>query len=304
MAGLIQTDSPPMQVTTEINGQSMNSQMEAVQFELTVERTMASAVETNLGVDCFSCEKGLLIEQVKEGLISKWNKENPCWVVKAGDCICAINDVIGHGSAMMDEVVTADTLKIGIYRKALGDSNHGCSQMFGTPNCLSVPADTGDDPTALWMRLPTAVSSVPVNGSLPLTTEVLAIFTASFEEDKSMATKPRYVPDVKKQKWKLKNVSLETMKDPMFKVGSSQTLTMSTTATNPVRKDSFPDSMRLGSGIPDEAVEMEVKAPIKSMVSPDPASNMCIAMSTMTTISFKSTGTVTTMSTRSRKHCT
>lgn len=271
MAGLIHTEALPTHVTTDTDAQTPSEiQTEAVPLVITVERSMASAVDANLGLDCSSGENGLLITHVKEGLISKWNKENPCLAVKAGDCICAVNHVTGHGSAMVDEIVAADILKIEISRKASGDANHG------TRNFPNDPAIAGDDPFAFLLRFVRAVSTVPAHGSLPLTTEVLAIFTALSEKGESMVTKPRYVPDMRKPKWKLKNAPIKTTRGPVCELGLSPTLTISTTATNPVWKDCSSDSMSLGSGVFHELVEMEAEALMKTMVAPGSLHGHCI----------------------------
>lgn len=276
MAGFIQTESLPTHVTTDTDAQTPSKiQTEAVPFVITVERSMASAVDANLGLDCSSGENGLLITHVKEGLISKWNKENPCLAVKAGDCICAVNHVTGHGSAMVDEIVAADILKMEISRKASGDVNHGSSHMFGTCNFPDASASACDDPLAYWLRLARAVSTVRADGSWPLTTEMLTIFNALSEKGESIVAKPRYVPDMRKPKWKLKNAPIKTTRGPVCELGLSPTLTISTTATNPVWKDCSSDSMSLGSGVPHELVEMEAEALMKTMVTPGSSHGHC-----------------------------
>merc|ERR1712194_766202 len=74
--------------------------------------------EDDLGIEAVSCEDGVHIEMVTEGILSKWNAENPLSAVKAGDHIIAVNDARGNCDALVADMMTAGSLKMLISRKA------------------------------------------------------------------------------------------------------------------------------------------------------------------------------------------
>merc|ERR1719373_52129 len=69
-----------------------------------------------LDVDWADMQK-LRITKVKDGLISKWNANNPAKAILIGDCIVEINGSRGDSKALLDAVKEANgTIKMNIIR--------------------------------------------------------------------------------------------------------------------------------------------------------------------------------------------
>merc|ERR1712008_451420 len=60
--------------------------------------------ETPLGIDVDAADNKLMIEKITEGLIPKWNTENPNRAIQAGDRIAKVNETKGCPLAMVAEI--------------------------------------------------------------------------------------------------------------------------------------------------------------------------------------------------------
>merc|ERR1712176_1655932 len=58
----------------------------------------------------------LKIKKVKDGLISRWNSNNPQKRIQAGDVILAVNDENTDSEALYTMIATSDTLRLLIQR--------------------------------------------------------------------------------------------------------------------------------------------------------------------------------------------
>lgn len=158
-------------------------------FGIVLERGVESAIEDNLGIDVrfTKCNKGLLILNVKRGLMCKWNEENPEYVAEVGDIIIDANGVGGCASKIMNEIISASILRLTVSAE--------CAEVTGSE--LSDEDEEEGQGNA-------------VDGITPLTTEALAAWDRSPQGRKYpfLLKAPQWEPEVK-HKQKLKNQCLD-----------------------------------------------------------------------------------------------
>merc|ERR1712194_231601 len=103
---------------SDVHSQTSRSQSMQKSQECEFSIALQKGPEDDLGIKASSCEDGVHIDIVTEGILSKWNAENPHTAVKAGDRIIAVNDARGDCDALMADIMTAGTLKMLISQKA------------------------------------------------------------------------------------------------------------------------------------------------------------------------------------------
>merc|ERR1719296_305864 len=72
----------------------------ADRFEVVLDPTKGG--DPRLGLDVAHKPGALKVKRVKQGMVSRWNDENPNFVVNAGDHIVNVNDVAGESSTSQD----------------------------------------------------------------------------------------------------------------------------------------------------------------------------------------------------------
>jgi len=84
------------------------------EFSISVDKTYG----LELGVDAnFGDATSILVESVKDGLISSWNDSNPHRKVQPGDRFVEVNRLRGDGRRMVEEIRSAQTLTITVQRQ-------------------------------------------------------------------------------------------------------------------------------------------------------------------------------------------
>jgi len=76
--------------------------VEDLEFSVTLEKDSVEDSENELAVDVDT--DTMTIESVTNGLVSKWNADNPQMCVKVRDCIVGVNGIRGNSDALLAEL--------------------------------------------------------------------------------------------------------------------------------------------------------------------------------------------------------
>lgn len=117
-----------------------------------------------LNIEVREVDSKLRIESITEGLVTAWNRNNPAFIVKAGDHIIGVNHVRMKPAAMMEEMHLAPEIVKVLVRRMQADSDMTSPRMArlssklqsqGTVQFEGGGAQAGNKPKLSPISMPT-----------------------------------------------------------------------------------------------------------------------------------------------------